>query len=187
MAAKRKAKGGRPRKAGVPREANGRAVRAWAAAETAREAMATAIEARKRVYGLDDRAARDCRAGSLIGRLAIAGIINSEQYNAAQTFDNIRNAYQRAIMAKEDHPQPPPETSLDGSYEEFCDKAIERYETMLNYINDKMKAAMPPVSKYGFNMLVRDVYFPHYEHDLRRVLDIINGYLDLPRQKKTTA
>jgi hypothetical protein len=54
--------------------------------ETEREAMATALAARQRHYGLTAKQARDERLGSSLGRLNVQGLISESQYDAGVKF-----------------------------------------------------------------------------------------------------
>lgn len=60
--------------------------------ETEREAMATALSARQRHYGVTADQARDARLGTSLGRLAFRKVISDEQYQAGVVFGEL---YQR--------------------------------------------------------------------------------------------
>jgi len=60
--------------------------------ETEREAMATAIAARQRHYGVTAKQARDERLGTSLGRLAFRKLISDTQYQAGVVFGEL---YQR--------------------------------------------------------------------------------------------
>jgi len=99
---KRTARRGRPLTPNVAREPNGRISRSAAHQEPA-DRLALAVRARKLGVGVEE--ARDPRLATYIGRLAIlgakdgAGGISGTQYDAAQTFLEVRNNYQRAILS----------------------------------------------------------------------------------------
>lgn len=78
---------GRKRKPGK-RYACGKRTRA----ETERDAMSTAIEARKRHFGVTSKQARDERLGTALGRLAFRELISETQYQAGVAFAEL---YQR--------------------------------------------------------------------------------------------
>ena len=78
---------GRKRKAGK-RHPCGKLVRP-SAGETQAEILATVVDARRRQYGVTARQARDDRLGSALGRLAFAGVITAEQYQAGSTFGEV--------------------------------------------------------------------------------------------------
>jgi hypothetical protein len=54
--------------------------------ETEREAMATALAARQRHYGVTAKQARDERLGSALGLLNLQGLISDPQYDAGVKF-----------------------------------------------------------------------------------------------------
>lgn len=62
-----------------------------------REAMRTGIEARNRHYGYDAKTAKDQRAGSFIGRLAMSGEITAQQHEAALRYFEIYTEMQIAV------------------------------------------------------------------------------------------
>lgn len=85
-------KTGRKRKSGL-RYPCGRLKRQ----ETERDAMATALAARQRHYGVTAAQARDARFGSSLGRLNIQELITNEQYDAGVVFGQLYQAH-HAIM-----------------------------------------------------------------------------------------
>ncbi len=60
--------------------------------ETEREAMATALAARQRHYGVTGKQARDERLGTSLGRLVLRKLISDTQYQAGVAFGEL---YQR--------------------------------------------------------------------------------------------
>lgn len=83
---------GRKRKPGA-RHACGKLKRE----ETEREAMATALSARQRHYGVTVRQARDERLGSSLGRLFFMQMISERQYDAGTRFGNLYRAHHAII------------------------------------------------------------------------------------------
>lgn len=81
---------GRKRKPGK-RHPCGKLVRR-SSEETQAEIIATVVDARRRQYGVSARQARDQRLSSALGRLAFAGVISQQQYEAGQRFGEV---YQR--------------------------------------------------------------------------------------------
>jgi hypothetical protein len=69
-------------------------------AETEREIMQTAIDARQRHYGVTARQARDARLGTSLGRLAYQELISSVQYEAGRQFRPIASHQDRAPLVK---------------------------------------------------------------------------------------
>ncbi|GEM_PF-2000829 len=62
-----------------------------------REAMRTGIEARHKHYGYDAKTAKDQRAGSFIGRLAMSGEITAQQHEAALRYLEVYTEMQIAV------------------------------------------------------------------------------------------
>ena len=65
--------------------------------ETERDAMATALLARQRHYGLTAGQARDERLGSALGRLAFSERISNSQYQAGLAFADLYQIYHSAM------------------------------------------------------------------------------------------
>jgi len=87
---------GRPRLEGRLREPNGRIARAQ------KPAALQALQARARHAGLTLAQARDPRAETYLGRLAIFGRgdgLSRDQYEAAQNFLALRNDYRRSLLS----------------------------------------------------------------------------------------
>lgn len=185
VAAKRRARKGRPRKAG-PREANGRIDRHWSKAETERAVTEVGLSARQRLYGLGDEHARWGEAGSTVGRMFIAGrqlpdpreagavrgTISKVQYDAANEYIVVRNAYHRAIGAKGDFVQPSPDDHGTGTYEDFCRAARQRYDAMQGALRDLMVEVRSPAPVSALDVFVtKDVYMAELEGDLKLALN----------------
>ncbi len=68
--------------------------------EGEREAMAVALAARERVFGLSATEARFSEAGSVIGRLFLSKEINKAQYDAAIEYEKTIALADAAILAK---------------------------------------------------------------------------------------
>jgi len=66
-------------------------------AETSREAMQTALDARQRHYGVTARQARDERLGTALGRLAFREEISEAQYQAGLAFADLYRRHNLAI------------------------------------------------------------------------------------------
>lgn len=78
---RRLARAGRPRKENVERYPGGQIKHA----ETERDVMSVAIEARKRIHGIDTDG-KDAHAGYTLGRIFIDGQISKEQLEAGNEF-----------------------------------------------------------------------------------------------------
>jgi hypothetical protein len=62
--------------------------------EIERDAMSTAIEARKRLFGVTTKQAKDERLGTALGRLAFREFISEKQYQAGVAFGELYHAHQ---------------------------------------------------------------------------------------------
>lgn len=99
VAAKRRAKRGRPMKENAPREPNGRVSRSGI---DHGPADVVALDARRRHLELTKDQAKDQKAGSYIGYLNLLGPrdgLSDGQYEAATNYLGLREAYLRAIGA----------------------------------------------------------------------------------------
>jgi hypothetical protein len=73
--------------------------------ETEREAMATALGARQRHYGLTAKQARDERLGSSLGRLSFFQLISVQQYDAGVRFGKLYQAHHAVMGLPTPEPQ----------------------------------------------------------------------------------
>ncbi|WP_375704476.1 hypothetical protein [Bartonella sp. AD328YNZD] len=87
---KKHAKRGRPRINGCLREPNGRISRAKIPREPIDK---LAIEMRAKRFGLTIEDAKNPLSATYIGRLYLQGVINQDQYDAAQKYLEVRNNY----------------------------------------------------------------------------------------------
>jgi len=62
--------------------------------------MSVALNARRRVHGLTRADAGQPRSGDLLGRLSLSGEINREQYEAGLRYVELRQDYDRAMLAQ---------------------------------------------------------------------------------------
>jgi len=117
---------GRKRQPGVKRTASGRKSRATDAYQENLEPILT----RMRLFGLSEKDARDQKASTFVGRLQLTKAISQAQYDAAQTWLEVREQYQRAIKS------PDALRSSGGggdagegpNYASWCQQAIKRYD-----------------------------------------------------------
>jgi len=128
---------GRKRKTGVKRTASGRPSRAADAYQENLEPILT----RMRLFGLTEKDARDQKASTFIGRLQLTKAVSQAQYDAAQTWLEVREHYQRAIKS------PDALRSSGGggdggespSYASWCQQAIKRYDAAQKAIMAEQK------------------------------------------------
>ena len=74
-------------------------------AETEREIMQTAIDARQRHYGVTARQARDARLGTSLGRLAYQELMSSAQYEAGRQFAELYQCHHLTLGMPVPHPR----------------------------------------------------------------------------------
>lgn len=91
---------GRKRKAGA-RYPSGKRTRI----ETERDVLATAIEARKRHFGVTAKQARDERLGTSLGRLAFKRVISDNQYQAGIKFAELHHRFATMFGLPQPNPQ----------------------------------------------------------------------------------
>ena len=131
-----------------------------------------AQETRQRLYGLSEKDASDQKAGSVVGRMVLSGILKLPQYNAAIKFSESRNAYLRAIGAKQDYREPKSETQGDGDYVDFCKTAILRWNQIQAVLLDLTVELRSPAPMSALdNFINRDFYVEHLEGDLKLALN----------------
>ncbi|MFP1634099.1 hypothetical protein ACLB6G_20405 [Zhengella sp. ZM62] len=139
-AARIRAKKGRPRMTTAAREPDGRISRSG----TDHGAPdAVAIEARVRHRGLSKAQAKDQRAGTYIGYLAILGRadgLSQDQYEAAMQFKSLRDANLRAIAAPnaelDRHTVGNTFPEISDDYADWCKRTIARYSECRKAIQD---------------------------------------------------
>jgi len=126
---------GRKKQPGVKRTASGRKSRSSEAYQENIEPILT----RMRLFGLTEKDARDQKAATFIGRLQLTKAVSQAQYDAAQEYLAVREAFQRAVKS--------PDALRTGSgggdqgesptYAEWCQRAIKRYEAANKAIMDE--------------------------------------------------
>lgn len=159
---KKRGRRGRPRVEGVSREPNGRISRAKEPADV------VALEARRRHLGLPKDKLRDQRAGSYIGYLNILGNrdgLSDDQYEAAQNFLSLREAYLRAIKA--------PGRVIDGdsgtsteeiteAYEQWAKDTREAYESCRRAVQEAQNESREENLWAALDLvIIRDQRLPH--------------------------
>lgn len=85
----------RKKKLGIKRTASGRPSRAADAYTENLEPILT----RMRLFGLTEKDARDQKASTFIGRLQLTKVISQAQYDAAQEYLSVYEAFQRAVKS----------------------------------------------------------------------------------------
>lgn len=177
----------RKRMAGL-REPSGRLSRRKAEVErrtqeTEREAMATAVEARMRVFGLSEADARRQEGGTVIGRMYQAGKLTIDQLRAAERYREVRNAYHRAIGAPSDTGGRPDASEHGGEYEQFCAKARSDWSSMMAALQVACQEVRSPAPISALDQfVVRDLHVIHLVGDLRVALNCLHRHFALGRR-----
>lgn len=141
-------KGGRPRKIAARREPSGRIAKNWSTAEAEKDAMSVGIEARMRIFGVDEQAAKQPGITDVIERMVEKRALDRRQADALNVFREAHNAYQRAIGAKPDTgAPPPPEVRGSGTWEDFVAAAVSRWER----IREAIERLRRQQASYGHN------------------------------------
>jgi hypothetical protein len=91
---------GRKRKAGA-RYPSGKRTRET----TERDVLSTAIDARRRHFGVTSKEARDERLGTSLGRLAFKGVISDSQYQAGIKFAELHYRFTSMFGLPQPNPQ----------------------------------------------------------------------------------
>lgn len=141
QAQKRAAKRGRPRKDVPFREPNGRASRAEDPIDR------LAIQVRAKMLGISEQRARDQRAGSFLGYLAMLGRadgLSDAQYEAALEFREVRSDYLKAIKAPnavvDNQSAGRPGDAVSDDYIRWCAHATARYAAARNAVQEAQNA-----------------------------------------------
>lgn len=126
-------KRGRFRTENVPREPNGRISRSGI---DHGPADVVALEARRRIWGLTEKEAKDQMAATFIGRLRLRRDLSEEQYNGALNAISLRNAYLRAIKAPGAKYDGAGEAPDEDAYEDWASRTVAAYNAMRKGIQE---------------------------------------------------
>jgi len=140
---------------------------------TEMEAKVVMLEARGRKYNLppdklDVVDAGKPNVGTVHGLLCLQGLINRDQFDAAEWFIGKRNAWARAMEA----PGEPIASKEAGRFDEeahqrFCQKAREQWREIVAVIQDASTQSRSPVMAALDHLLVRQIDLGHLHGDLR--------------------
>lgn len=165
------AKPGRKRRQGVRRTPSGRVSRAGVPAAAEHVAQ---VEVRMRQHGLSREQAMDQKAGSVVGRWRLKGLLSEAQYLAGQEFLRLYDGFKRAVKAP-DALTRGGELGIgdraSGAYAGWCQDAIAAYEAAY----DSVLRANGAQRRYNCPaaldlVLVRDNDFEHLRGDLKVAL-----------------
>lgn len=174
---------GRPKLEDVYRQPNGQPSRAK------NPPQKVALEARARLTGLNIDLAKDPRAATNLGRLAIveeqshgSGITNV-QYDAIQSYLKVVNdqaralcspraVYDKALITQSDN---------EDEYAQKCKRAIARYNAAQKAIAEGMREN--PTTRLDIvleHVIFRDIAMPRYLGDLRILCNILHHHFNPP-------
>jgi len=185
-----------PKRQPGKRWANGDLVQTPSAIEARREAafsaeqvdaMAVAIEARKRLWNLDADTARDAMAGDVVGRMRIAGQLSKAQHAASVTYRRQYADYQRA----RESPKQPGAVDLnrarglvnvdEDTWTKWASRARARHEAARQAVTEAQTHIGNAGNLWGAMevFLSRDVYVPSLEGDLKLALNALSRHYGL--------
>lgn len=163
---------GRKRKSGVKRTPSGRPSRA----QEALVEHLPGIERRMRQFGLSEEGARDQKAGTVVGRLRLMGLLSEAEYQAAQRALAIYEAFQRAVKSPSLRPIGTGGAGELGTddYAAWCARAITAWEGRegVRGVVREASAIHGHRNLYAAvdYLLLRDEDFVHMRGDLQLVL-----------------
>lgn len=162
-----------------------------------RETMSVAIGARQRIFGLNEKLARDQLSGSVVGRYALMGTqgggISRQQADAAFIWLEDREAYSRAMQS------PPNAGAMDMAHVPGRTHAenVGKTRAAVKTHNDAREALQAAQNVLGLksnlwaaiNLIVeQDRDLPHMIGDLREALNALGfHYGIIPKAKKEAA
>ncbi|WP_455466417.1 hypothetical protein [Bartonella sp. B39] len=168
---KKRAKRGRPRIKGCMREKNGRISRAKAPRDPVDK---LAIEIRAKRFGLTIEDAKNPLSGTYIGRLYLQGVIEQDQYDAAQKYLEVRNNYLCAKGLPNAIYDEMPTTSDDGAREKW----VQMAEQHLLAVKGVVQEAQCLHRQYNLHaalqyLVIEDQSLPHLVLSLRIALNVL--------------
>jgi hypothetical protein len=184
------ARAGRKRKQGK-RTPSGRLSRAKAEvrmrmAETERQAMATVLEARQRLFGVTERKAKDPMAGTAVGRLCLSGQLSADQYDVAVRYMDARASYQSSMLTRKGGGEGGSIHDVEDSesYERWCEHARKVWDEINAVLNDLMVSLRSPAPRSALDVIVvRDVDYPEGTADLRLALNALERFFSGQRRR----
>ncbi|QIG75062.1 hypothetical protein EVC14_064 [Rhizobium phage RHph_I3_18] len=192
---KRKNKAGRPRKENVERYPSGDVKRS----ETQKQAMSTAIEARRRIDGwgdkVSDETVKSPFAGYTLGRMFLDGKITEEQRKAGDEYADIIMRYHRATGIPFPSARAQSLFSVKGHEGEQNETVTERARKASNAMMEVTRILLSCDDGPQVRALVHNLAVMDYEHLrsmgpqqllwLRRGLIALMGRKDLRQERKS--
>ncbi|WP_375646624.1 MULTISPECIES: hypothetical protein [unclassified Bartonella] len=171
---KKHAKCGRPRINGCLREPNGRISRVKIPREPIDK---LAIEMRAKRFGLTIEDAKNPLSATYIGRLYLQGVINQDQYDAAQKYLEVRNNY----LCAKGLPNAIYDNFTPSSNEEAQKRWIERATHCYEVTKEAIKEAQHLYRQYNLYaalqyLVIEDQSLTHLVSSLRIVLNALHKH-----------
>ena len=161
------------------REPNGRVQRSKnRPTETARQARETAIEARKRQYGLTEKQAKDPDAATFIGRAYLQGDLSSEQKNTAEWFGTAVMQYRNAIQSPGRAKGRAGHAEFESEdYQRYCEEAKRRFDGIVAVLRER-DIASRTTNSLGLleAAIVRDMENWRQIGDIREALNVLSRW-----------
>ena len=175
---------GRKRKKQVARTSSGRISRAKAArkamdGQTEIAAISVAVEARARLYGLPEAAARDEKMGYPVGRLLRAGFISAAHHDIAMSYARLASAYAAAIdepgrVVEPRSEDEPPKACAECGRTDRCEpcqrESSDRTRGRWEYIDSLLSRHQVAVLR---QVVIAQLDWPAATGDLVKALDIV--------------
>ena len=154
---------GRPRKEGAPRHPCGKIIQEWSKRESEQEAVSVAVEAAKRVHGIE-RKPNDALAGYTLGRIFLDGKIDEEQRKAGDEYAEIMARYYATVGVPFPSPRAQSLFSIKGHDGEITEELAKRARRASNRMMEMERILLscidgPQVKRTMFNVCIMD-----YEH-----------------------
>ncbi|WP_273754090.1 hypothetical protein [Bartonella sp. MM73XJBT.G] len=177
---KKRAKRGRPRINGCIREPNGRISRTKMPHDPIEK---LAIEMRAKRFGLTIEEAKNPLSATYIGRLYLQGVINQDQYDAAQKYLEVRNNYLCAKGLPNAIYDKMPSSSDEAAREKWVEFATKQFFNMQEVIKETQHL----YRQYNFYvalqyLIIEDQTLSYLVPSLRIVLNALLKYFD-PQNK----
>ena len=174
----------RKKQSGVKRTAAGRKSRASEAYQENIEPILT----RMRLFGLSEKDARDQKAATFVGRLQLTKAMTQVQYDAAQEYLRLREAYQRAIKSPDAL-----RTSNGGgdqgespTYASWCKAVIGKWDALQKSIHQEQAIHRNANFWAALDYLVcRDEQHWHMVGDCRLALNACAHHFGLMGKRRT--
>lgn len=146
--------------------------------ETAKEARATVLSYRQRIYGLTESQARDQDAATFIGRAYLMSQLSLDQKHTAKWFLEAVFQYRNAVQAPSRSRGKSGFAEFDSEdYERYCERAIETFNGIVAVLRER-DIATRTTNSLGLleAAIVRDVENWPQIGEIREVLNVLETW-----------